>query len=781
MSAHLTFVMPEDVRIIPVNELPNQTKDKFDYEAGDFVITYMNARNTSKVIDAACASLLKEFYTPKTLVEGIFRYSILNKLDPQETLSDSYNFLTQLRVEGFLVSTEDDVAPKKNVDLLQLGEWFKEFEVVAKLQGISDTEVYKIKKDEVFYVLKLLKTGKEFPHLIKNFLNEVAILRHLQGDTTPSLVESGEQDNKHFIIMEWCEGVSADIETAKYKNLADSNNLKKLVEITCNVLNAYASIHSQGIIHSDIHPRNILINEKGEVKIIDFGIARFESSNSVSRGGIGFYFEPEFAESVIKFLHPPVSTFLGEQYGLGSLIYQFFTGNHYLNFSFEKELLFKQILEEKPIEFSTYDIDIQPDIEKSIFKSLSKKSEERYQNVADFAFHFELIKENISSDNKELKFSASAFNERLKIKFGIGSNLLKNGLQLNPTCSVNYGATGIAYLFYKTACLENNAELLAVADVWANRAKAYLKDEEKAFFSKEIDITKETVGSISIYHSGSGVQLMQALISKAMGDNNSHYHSVLGFIVEASKPCDNLDVTLGKSSTLIGCSYLFDSVAQNPYLLSEIKKLANNTIKDIWQKVDKYPAIEIENPINYRGIAHGWAGIIYATLLWCDKSKTELPMFFFERVNQLENLGIYENEYVRWNLTNSEQNSWVGWCHGSAGYVFLWTLLYKYTQDEKYLILAEKTANHFLTTDKRNTNGSLCCGISGEAYALLNLYKTTSNEYYLKEAKTLSRQLLVNVYSPAMRNNSLYKGDIGAALLFADIEKPLESRMPFFE
>src|SRR5699024_6340429 len=115
-----------------------------------------------------------------------------------------------------------------------------------------------------------------------------------------------------------------------------------------------------------------------------------------------------------------------------------------------------------------------------------------------------------------------------------------DGLQLAPTASVNYGAAGIAYMFYRMALIESDASLLSVADVWANRATQYITDEEKGFYSKDIDITKATVGSTSIYHTPSGVFLVQALISKELGDYNTYYRSVINFLQAIAQPCENL-------------------------------------------------------------------------------------------------------------------------------------------------------------------------------------------------------------------------------------------------
>ena len=136
---------------------------------------------------------------------------------------------------------------------------------------------------------------------------------------------------------------------------------------------------------------------------------------------------------------------------------------------------------------------------------------------------------------------------------------------------------------------------------------------------------------------------------------------------------------------------------------------------------------------------------------------------------------------MRWNLTADNKVSWPGWCHGSAGYTFLWTALYRFTSDEKYLSIAEKTAKHFMTGGHEGGVCNLCCGAAGECYALLSLYNVTQNEFYFMEAKQLAKKLLPQVYSGQMRNNSLYKGDIGIGVLLTELNHPQFARMPLFE
>jgi eukaryotic-like serine/threonine-protein kinase len=110
--------------------------------------------------------------------------------------------------------------------------------------------------------------------------------------------------------------------------------------------------------------------------------------------------------------------------------------------------------------------------------------------------------------------------------------------------------------------------------------------DTRAFYNGEIEITPETVGSTALYHSPSGVYAVQALIGHAMGDVVSQQAGIDSFIA-ASKPlCDNLDLTLGRSSTLTGCSLLLDMRPKMDFLNDDpLLKFWEEVFHGIWERV----------------------------------------------------------------------------------------------------------------------------------------------------------------------------------------------------
>ena len=77
--------------------------------------------------------------------------------------------------------------------------------------------------------------------------------------------------------------------------------------------------------------------------------------------------------------------------------------------------------------------------------------------------------------------------------------------------------------------------------------------------------------------------------------------------------------------------------------------------------------------------------------------------------------------------------------------------------------------------------GDLCCGLAGRAYALLNLHRAGGDRLWLARARDLAGQAVTSVRENALRRDSLYKGDIGVAALIADLDRPDDAAMPFYD
>jgi len=209
-----------------------------------------------------------------------------------------------------------------------------------------------------------------------------------------------------------------------------------------------------------------------------------------------------------------------------------------------------------------------------------------------------------------------------------------------------------------------------------------------------------------------------------------------------------------------------------------LRAFGAETMQAVGTELDALPPIDAQPPDTYLGMAHGWAGYLYAMLRWCAASGDVPPARVAERLHEFAALRTPIGRGVCWRVAVGRPGDLAsGWCHGSAGPLFLFTLAHRLFGDDEWLRLAEQCA--WNTWDEPRGHGDLCCGSAGRAYALLNLYRHTGEPAWLGRARQLANHAAT---VPVIeRPLSLWKGRLGVAVLIADLASPETSRMPFFE
>jgi eukaryotic-like serine/threonine-protein kinase len=147
-------------------------------------------------------------------------------------------------------------------------------------------------------------------------LKEPRLLASLSHPNIVSVVTAEKQDNIFFIVMEYVPGETLENIIAREGAL----ELPRALDYTCQICNAVDHAHSQGVIHRDLRPANVLISETGIVKVADFGTSRFLELAAHGTTVIGSppYMAPEQFKGR--------ATFASDIYSLGVTMYQMMTG-----------------------------------------------------------------------------------------------------------------------------------------------------------------------------------------------------------------------------------------------------------------------------------------------------------------------------------------------------------------------------------------------------------------------------------------------------------------------
>lgn len=785
------LVLPGDVILTPVSQLPDDFRRQMEAGDGDFAIARRRSRAPTRIIDSEAAALLQEFRTAKTIVQAVISHSRATNVDPEEALDAAFPMIRRF-LDSRLLVPADSQAADQIVNSFAIGDQVGDFTILDCIQVREDTEIYQAKwASGQEAALKISRPGAA-PELRRMLEREATILKHLDGSVSPRLLDQGVFEGRPYLAIEWCSGVHVTAVAEELRQLPRGEGRRQFLDLCCAILDAYGRLHAQNVIHSDVHQANMLIDADGSIKIIDFGLARWPGGSEdlarPHRAGVGFFFEPECAEAVRAGQQPPESSYLGEQHALAAMLYFLFTGAYHVDFSLERDEMLRQIAEDPMLPFSRRGVRPWPEIESVLAPALSKEPSDRYPSVSEFARTLRevaaqaedgVLSEPGSAAHGGSSTRADMLLSEVLARVQTSGQLFQSGLTTPPTCSVNHGAAGIAYALYRIAGVRADPELLALADIWVNRA---VRDVEtySAFFNDDLDITARTVGHISPYHTASGLHCVQALISHATGDIPAQQEAIEGFISKSNAPCENLDLTLGRSSSLLANSLLLDTARDNDRLL----RFGNELLGGIWSEIDTFAPIGECAEVGYLGIAHGWAGILYATMRWSQASGIAVPASVEERLRQIAELAEHRGRGIRWpvdgrNDSHRADNYMSGWCHGSAGYVHLWTLAHQIFKDEPFLTLAERAA--WNAWEDPNLTGSLCCGLAGRAYGLLNVYRYTGESDWLRRARQLANKAAMGFRDRDEPIDSLYKGEIGVAVLAADLSNPEYSSMPFFE
>jgi len=235
--------------------------------------------------------------------------------------------------------------------------------------------------------LKIIKAGTTDTESLRRFEQEAQALGRLQHPGIAQIYDAGMADTgfgpQPYFAMEFIRGRTIG-EYVRERHL----NLREQLELVAKIADAVHHAHQRGLIHRDLKPTNILVDETGQPKVLDFGVARVTDRDATST------LQTHVGELVGTLAYMSPEQVLGDPleidtrtdvYALGVMLYELLAGRQPYNIGKTLHEAIQVIREEDPARLSVIDRTYRGDIETIAVKALEKDKTRRYSSAAELA------------------------------------------------------------------------------------------------------------------------------------------------------------------------------------------------------------------------------------------------------------------------------------------------------------------------------------------------------------------------------------------------------------
>ncbi len=219
---------------------------------------------------------------------------------------------------------------------------------------------------------------------VARFRREAQAAARLSHPNIVGVYDTGSDGDTQYIVMELIEGRTL----AAFLGGGKKPTPTQSVELATRIAGALSAAHAQGIVHRDIKTANVMVTRSGELKVMDFGIARQQTDVTAPQTsavlGTPTYLSPEQAQGL------PVDA-RSDIYSLGVVLYEMLTGRPPFTGDSPVAIAYKQV-NEAPVPPSQLNPDVSPRLDAVVMKALAKNPANRYQSAEEMTADLDRVR-----------------------------------------------------------------------------------------------------------------------------------------------------------------------------------------------------------------------------------------------------------------------------------------------------------------------------------------------------------------------------------------------------
>jgi serine/threonine protein kinase/Tfp pilus assembly protein PilF len=320
---------------------------------------------------------------------------------------------TQIREsEKQPIPTQTLEAPKE--DLTTGSTFAGRYQIIEELGKGGMGKVYKAHDTEIKekVALKLLKPEiSADTKTVQRFQNELKFARKIVHKNVGRMYDLGKEKGSYYITMEYVEGQDLKKLIRQSRQLTVGTSLL----IAKQICEGLREAHRIGVVHRDLKPSNIMVDEDGNVRIMDFGIARSLKEKGITGAGVMIgtpeYMSPEQVDGKETDQRSDI-------YSLGVILFEMVTGR----VPFEGDTALSVAIKhktEKPKDPKELNTQISEDLSRVILKCLEKEKEKRYQSVGEIHSELANLEKGVPTTERDIPRRKPLTSREITVTFGL--------------------------------------------------------------------------------------------------------------------------------------------------------------------------------------------------------------------------------------------------------------------------------------------------------------------------------------------------------------------------